>query len=122
MTLRFLVFLLILVATGCSVVFPDRPPVPDDVFTSALIDLHIAAARSERGLGLPLPVDSILARHGMDTTVYRAAAAYYAEHPDRLVAIYTAALDSMESLTGRRPPEASSLDGFSGGRPLQPDN
>lgn len=81
---------------GCGDNPEGDPPVPPDVFSDVVIELHLAGARAQRwndaGVGLR---DSILAHYGLTREDYEAAVAYYSTHPSAYLERYNAALDSL---------------------------
>lgn len=60
------------------------------------IEIHLAAARQSLDYtALPAERDSILARHGLDSTRFQNILDTYAAHPETYSALYAAVLDRM---------------------------
>jgi hypothetical protein len=67
-----------------------------------LVEVHLATGRQETTSSLPGGVvDSIYARHGIDSTAFDHALQYYSRHPARLSTLYDGVLDTLSAL--RRP-------------------
>ncbi len=83
---------------ACSSMATDEPPVADSTMVEVLIELHLAAARLDLRKDLPpAEREAILARHGLDTLRYGQVMAYYAEHPQAYVDLYSQVLDRLSA-------------------------
>ena len=92
------VILLMIAGIGCS----DRrtaSPIEPEVMTDILVDLHLERAQSDVGVRDTLvSTDAILARHRVSDDEFRAAMAYYAEHPDVYVVLLDTVIDRMRAM------------------------
>lgn len=105
MTRRLLFVMLLVAAPACSVLPGEAPPLADSLLIDVMVDLHLAAARSEaEGQMRPaLQRDSILARHGLNPAQFDAAVRYYADRPTDYVALYGRVIDRLDA--ERLPPD-----------------
>ena len=88
-----LVLTLVLLA-GCSQT--PSSPVPDSTMVEVLVDLYLAGARTDVADHLPAASrDSVLARHGLDSTANRSALRYFAAHPAAYGALYERVVDRL---------------------------
>jgi len=84
------------VLSACSSGNQDDSPVSDSTLVEVLADLQLATARAQRYGDLPPAIrDTILVQHGLDSTRFKAAIKFYADHPDRYVELYTAVLNRL---------------------------
>ncbi len=85
-----------LISTGCS--GPDEPvrTVSDSTLVEVLMDLHLAGARRQvDAKASPGLRDSVLALHGLDSTSFLEAMAWYEAHPEEYVAVYGTVVDRL---------------------------
>ncbi len=85
----------------CSVPQGPGPLTSDSLAVALFVDLHLAHARQELELYTP-GRDTILARHGLDSTSFAALMDYYARHPEAYVDLYAQVVDRLESQQMRR--------------------
>lgn len=84
-------------AAGCTDDGPRRT-LSDSTAVSVLVDLHLAGARERLDAEPPPDLrDSVLARHGLDSTSFRQGMAWYEAHPEQYVAIYGAVVDQLNA-------------------------
>jgi hypothetical protein len=85
-------------ATGCGDPAQAGPAVPDSTMIEVLVDLHLAAARLQLVPDAPTGLrDSVLALHGLDSTSFLRAMAWYEANPDAYVAVYGAVVDRLNA-------------------------
>lgn len=83
---------------ACSSLVEEEPPVQDSLLVEALVELHLAEARTTAGHpALPVVRDTLLARHGLDRARFDAAMAYYAERPEAFYELYGRVLDQLHA-------------------------
>ena len=103
--------MLVFMLGGCG--SQEEPPIADSTMVDLLIEFHLANARGETiGSYPPSLRDSIFARYGVDSTSYRLASKYYADHPERYGQVYSRVLDRLYL-------ERLSLPADSGSGPFQ---
>ena len=85
---------LMVMLAGCG--GKERAPIADSTMVDLLLEFHLANARSEIIGSYPAHLrDSIFARYGVDSTSYREASKYYAEHPEEYGQVYSRVLDRL---------------------------
>lgn len=83
-------------AVGCS--GPSEPvrTLPDSTLIEVLMDLHLAGARIQVDPdAMPGLRDSVLSLHGLDSTSFVEAMAWYEAHPEEYVAVYGTVVDRL---------------------------
>ena len=96
---RMLALLLLGGGVGCSTPVSTEPPIPDSTLVDVLVDLHVLEARDETlGDVPPALFDSVLTRHGLDSTRYNASLRYYSRHPEAYRDLYDDVIDRLNEL------------------------
>lgn len=94
----FLVVLfLALPVAGCADTEEREIVVPDSTMIVVLADLHLADARARLPDQAKGTRDSVLAHHGLDSTVFEAAMDGLLAHPQELTRMYDAVLDRLNA-------------------------
>ncbi|MEM6337924.1 MAG: DUF4296 domain-containing protein [Bacteroidota bacterium] len=102
---------LLLASVGCGTEPEPVPPVASDRLVAALVDLHLAGARSERFGDMDASWhESVLAQHGLTQADLDEALDFYAANRDAYLDLYTAVLDSLNAARDVPTPEALSED------------
>lgn len=86
----------LIIAAGCGEPARSDRTLPDSTLIEVLMDLHLAGARLQMEPAIsPGLRDTVLARHGLDSTSFLEAMAWYEEHPDEYVAVYGTVVDRL---------------------------
>ena len=73
------------------------PPVPDTTMVVVLAEMHLLQAGQElTEVGAGKAQDSLLATHGLDSTAWANAIAWYTSHPETFVGIYGRVVDTLQ--------------------------
>ncbi|MXW64005.1 MAG: DUF4296 domain-containing protein [Bacteroidetes bacterium SB0662_bin_6] len=81
--------------TACSGNAP--PPVPGTTMVAVLAEMHLLQAREElTEINTREVQDSLLAAHGLDSTAWANAIAWYTSHPETFVGIYGRVVDTLQ--------------------------
>jgi hypothetical protein len=103
-----LVFLLLAMG-ACSPFLSEEPPVSDSTMVEVLIELHLARARHDIQQDLPPTLHAeILEAYGLTEQAFRETMAFYTDHPETYMAVYTRVMDR---LAAERNPVGSPEDG-----------
>ena len=75
--------------TACSSPDEELGSTPmDSLMVEIFIDIHLVNARTVLGYGGPeLPLDTMIARHGLSREDYDEQIDFYSEHPDTYLAV-----------------------------------
>jgi len=93
-----LVTLAVTMSLGCEAPAEAERTLPDSTLIEVLVDLHLAGARLQVTPDAPIGLrDSVLALHGLDSTSFLEAMAWYESHPDEYVAVYGTVLDRLSA-------------------------
>ena len=83
---------------GCAGEPAPQQVLPDSTMIRVISDLHLATARYELDDGAaPGLRDSVLAMHGLDSTAFEEAMAWYRAHPSEYAAVYGAVIDRLNA-------------------------
>ncbi len=73
------------------------PPVPDGAMVTVLAEMHLLQAREElTEADTGEMQDSLLAAHGLDSTAWEDAIAWYTSHPEIFGEIYGRVVDTLQ--------------------------
>lgn len=89
---------------GCSLFSSSPPPVPDSTLTRVLVGMHLSTARAQFDTAaVPRRLaDSVLARHGMDSSDLDAALRYYSKRPQAFETLYDGVIDTLRATRQRQ--------------------
>lgn len=75
----------------------ESPPVSDATMVAVLGEMHLLQAREElTEINTREAQDSLLAAHGLDSTAWADAIAWYTSHPEIFVGIYGRVVDTLQ--------------------------
>ncbi len=86
---RSLTLIVIGCVSSCSPVQKELGTLPvDSLMIEIMVDIHLMNARAELGYGGDeLPMDTIIARHGLSRKDYDRQITFYTDHPDTYLAV-----------------------------------
>ncbi len=75
--------------SSCSPAPKELGTLPiDSLMIEIMVDIHLINARAELGYGdSELPLDTIIARHGLSRKDYDHRISFYTDHPDTYLAV-----------------------------------